>query len=124
MAGAKAQMGELEAAVMAVLWDRGGWMTPGEVHEVLTRERPLAYTTIMTILVRLLKKGLLRRERDGKAFAYRPVRTRDEDAAARMNAMLVKAGDRPQALSFFLKALSPADRTQLRRLLRDWGPEA
>ncbi|MDP9418624.1 MAG: BlaI/MecI/CopY family transcriptional regulator, partial [Actinomycetota bacterium] len=36
---------------MEVLWDRGGWLTPGEVHEVLSAQRPLAYTTVMTILV-------------------------------------------------------------------------
>src|SRR5216684_8908934 len=112
-------MGELEAAVMDVLWDRGGWLTPGEVHEVLARTRPLAYTTVMTILVRLWQKGRLRRERDGRAFAYRPVFSREEDVAARMNEVLIKAGDRPAALSFFLKGLARADRAQLRRMLRD-----
>jgi hypothetical protein len=37
-----------EAAVVDVLWDQGGWLTPGEVHEVLAADRPLAYTTVMT----------------------------------------------------------------------------
>src|SRR5258708_20441407 len=61
-------MGELESAVMDVVWDRGGWLTPGEVHEVLAAERPLAYTTVMTILVRLWQKGRLRRQRDRRAY--------------------------------------------------------
>ncbi len=116
---AKAQMGELEAAVMDVLWDRGGWMTPGEVHAALARRGELAYTTVMTILVRLWQKGRLERERDGRAYAYQPVQTREQHAATRMGEVLVAAGDRPKALAFFLKSLGPADRAQLRRMLKD-----
>jgi predicted transcriptional regulator len=111
-------MGELEAAVMNVLWDRGGWLTPGEVHQVLTAQRPLAYTTAMTILVRLADKGRLERVRDGRAYAYRPLQTREEYAASRMADLLVDAGDRPAALGHFLRGLPAADRDQLRRLLR------
>jgi len=116
---AKVQMGELEAAVMDVLWDRGGWLTPREVNDALRQQRELAYTTVMTILVRLWQKGRVERERDGRAFAYRPVQTREEYAAARMGDVLVAAGDRPKALAFFLQALPPADRAQLRRMLKD-----
>jgi predicted transcriptional regulator len=123
LAKGKAQMGELEAAVMGVLWDRGGWSTPGEVHEVLVERRALTYTTVMTILVRLWQKGRLRRERDGRAFAYRPVHSREEEAAARMSEVLTKSGNRPEALSFFLESLSASDRAQLRRLLKDRTPE-
>jgi predicted transcriptional regulator len=109
--------GELEAAVMEILWDRGGWMTPGEVHEVLTAERPLAYNTVMTILVRLLDKGRLERQRDGRAYAYRPTQTREEYAASRMEQVLRATKDRPAALARFVDTLADADRTQLRRLL-------
>lgn len=113
----KLPMGELEAAVMDVLWDRG-WSTPGEVHEVLSTDRPLAYTTVMTILVRLWQKGRVERERDGRAYAYRPVQSREEHAATRMSELLTATRDRPLALTHFLKALSPDDRAQLRRMLR------
>lgn len=118
MRGARLQMGELEAAVMDVLWNRGGWSTPGEVHEVLAAKRPLAYTTVMTILVRLWQKGRLERHRDGRAYAYRPLRSREEHAAARMSELLVGVPDRPAALAHFLEALPAADRDQLRRMLR------
>lgn len=114
-------MGELEAAVMDVLWNRGGWSTPGEVHEVLAADRPLAYTTAMTILVRLWQKGRLERQRDGRAYAYRPLLTREEHAAARMGELLVGVGDRPAALAHFLESLPAADRDQLRRMLRGRG---
>jgi predicted transcriptional regulator len=118
---ARLQMGGLEAAVMDVLWNRGGWSTPGEVHEVLAAERPLAYTTVMTILVRLWQKGRLERERDGRAYAYRALQSREEHAAARMGELLVAVGDRPVALAHFLQALPAADRDQLRRMLRGRG---
>ena len=116
-------MGELEAAVMGVLWDRGGWLTPGEVHEILDARRPLAYTTVMTILVRLWHKGRLERQRDGRAFAYRPLQSREEHAAKRMGELLTGVADRPRALSHFLASLPAADRAQLRRMLKSQGAE-
>lgn len=115
---ARLAMGELEAAVMEVMWERGGWLTAGEVQEVLPAERPLAYTTVMTILVRLWQKGRLTRQRDGRAYAYRAVQTKAEFAAARMGEVLIGVGDRSAALNHFLSALEPADRAQLRRLLK------
>ena len=119
----KLAMGELEAAVMDVLWDRRGWLSPGEVHEVLAARRPLAYTTVMTILVRLWQKGRLERERDGRAFVYRPLLSREEQAAARMGELLTGVADRPAVFSHFLSALPAADRAQLRRMLRNERPE-
>ena len=114
----KLQMGELEAMVMDVLWDRGGWLTPGETHEIIAARRTLAYTTVMTILVRLWQKGRLERQRDGRAFVYRPFQTREEYVAAGMQSLLTRVGDRPAALAHFVEALPPADRDQLRRVLR------
>ncbi len=114
---AKRPMGELEAAVMNVLWDRGGWLTPREVHSALDDDA-LAYTTIMTVLVRLWRKGRIERERDGRAYAYHPVVTREQYAAARMEEVLDGVADRSTALSHFVAAIDPADRDQLRRLLR------
>ena len=111
-------MGELEARVIDVLWDRGGWLSPGEVHDVVSQQRPLAYTTVMTILVRLWRKQRLERQRDGRAYVYRPVQTREEYAAMRMNDLLVGVHDRPAALAHFLKSLGVTDRDQLRRMLR------
>ena len=114
----KLPMGELEARVMDVLWDRDGWLSPGEVHNVLGKRRPLAYTTVMTILVRLWQKQRLERQRDGRAYVYRPLQSREEYAATRMSELLVGVADRPAALARFLKTLPDTDRDQLRRMLR------
>lgn len=115
---ARLATGELEASVMNVLWCRGGWLTPGDVHDTLREQRDLAYTTVMTILVRLWHKGRLDRQRDGRAYAYRPLQTREEYAATRMEQMLLSAVDRPTALAHFVETLDAADRDQLRRMLR------
>lgn len=114
----KLPMGELEARVMGVLWDRGGWLSPGEVHDVLSEQRPLAYTTVMTILVRLWQKQRLERQRDGRAYVYRPLQSREDYAAMRMSELLVGVHDRPAALARFLETLPATDRDQLRRMLR------
>lgn len=112
------RLGELEARVMEALWDRGGWSTPREVLELLERERDLAYTTVMTILVRLWQKGLLERRKDGRAYAYHPNQTREEWTALRMSELLGIANNRAEALVHFVAEMGPTDRDQLRRLLR------
>jgi predicted transcriptional regulator len=116
---AKRSMGQLERAVMDILWDSGGWLTSGEVHTLL-KDPSLAYTTVMTILVRLWRKGRVERQRDGRAYAYHPVVTREQAAAARMDKVLAEARDRAAVLNHFLVGMDPADRAQLRRLLNSY----
>lgn len=103
---------------MEVVWDRSGWSTPREVLELLEGERDLAYTTVMTVLVRLWRKGLLERRKDGRAYAYHPVQTREEWTARRMSELLGIATNRAEALVHFVSEMKAADRDQLRRLLR------
>jgi predicted transcriptional regulator len=68
-------LGPLEVAVMEILWGRG----ESVVRDVVDRlERPLAYTTVMTTLDRLYKKGLLDRRKCDRAFLYRPRLSRAE----------------------------------------------
>jgi predicted transcriptional regulator len=72
-------LGPLEGAVMDRLWKRGSATVRDVVDEL--RSRDLAYTTVMTVMVRLHGKGLLERERDGKTYVYRAAFTRDEHRA-------------------------------------------
>ena len=110
-------IGPLEAEVLDVLWDASGWLTPGEVHEVISIRKELAYTTIMTVLSNLCDKGVLERRRDGRAFAYHPVQTREERTASTMTSALKAVENRPVVLTEFVGQLSDADRAQLRRML-------
>ena len=114
---AKLAMGELEAAVMDVLWGAAGPLTPGQVQEVLSADRSLAYTTVMTVLVRLWQKGRVGRESHGRAYAYHPLQSREAYAALRMGEVLGTTKDRRLALNYFVAGLLPAERTRLRRLL-------
>lgn len=113
----RAAPGSLEQAVLEVLWDHGGWLTPGEVHDRLDGAHPLGYTTVMTVLVRLWRKGRLERQKTGRAFAYRPSASREQSVAERMEAILAAAADRPTALGHFVERLDAAERAQLQRLL-------
>lgn len=110
--------GELERRVLEVLWTADGALTPREVHTALGAERSLAYTTVMTILVRLWQKGLLEREPLGRSYAYVPIESRDERVASRMRELLAGAGDRSAALAGFVESLPDEEVDDLRRLLR------
>jgi BlaI family transcriptional regulator, penicillinase repressor len=110
-------MGELEGRVMDVLWDCGGSLTAAEVNARLDPDRDLAYTTVMTVLVRLFEKSVVTRQRRGRAWAYRSVLGREERAAERMNAMLRDGGDQSVSLARFVDNMSAKERAELRRLL-------
>jgi predicted transcriptional regulator len=117
MVGRKLPHGELEALVMEVLWDSDEPLTPGDVRERLSERRALAYTTVMTVLVRLCDKGLAERQPAGRAYAYQARRTREEQAAQRMGELLAATGDRSVVLSQFVASLTPAEIAELRRAL-------
>jgi predicted transcriptional regulator len=114
-------MGELEQAVLDVLWDLGS-ASGREVHERLAARggRELAYTTVMTVLDRLARKDVLVREREGRAFRYAPRRSRAAMTAEVMREALDETGpDRDQALVSFVGEASEADLAALRRALAD-----
>jgi len=68
-------LGRLESSLMDILWVRG---ESSVRHVFQSIDRPLAYTTVMTTLERLFKKGLLERRKSGRAFLYTPRLTRME----------------------------------------------
>ncbi len=70
-------LGELESAVMEVLWVESGQTVNG-VEERLRNTREIAHTTVLTTLDRLYQKGYLTREKQAKAFVYSPRYTREE----------------------------------------------
>ena len=75
--GAGHVLGELQTAVMELLWHEPG-LTVNEVEERLQRSRGIAHTTVLTTLDRMHHKGYLTREKQGKAFVYVPRYTREE----------------------------------------------
>jgi predicted transcriptional regulator len=109
------EAGSLEAAVMEALWAADSPLVPAEVGDRV--DANLAYTTVMTVLSRLHAKGMLRRIRQGRAFAYSPVQRADEQAADRMTGLLEQGMDRAAVLARFVERLAPEEEAVLRQLL-------
>lgn len=101
---------------MATLW-AGGAMTAGQVHAGLGDEA-LAYKTVLTVLSRLYDKGLLERDRVGRAHVYRPLRGPAETVAELMTTALAGVGNHPDVLQHFIGTLAPDDADTLRALLQ------
>ncbi|WP_367047349.1 BlaI/MecI/CopY family transcriptional regulator [Streptomyces sp. Je 1-332] len=108
--------GELEAQVLAALREAEGPATAGWVQERLGAD--LAYTTVVTILSRLLDKGAVTREREGRSFAWTPSADEAGLAARKMRKVLDGERDRQAVLASFLTELPPGDERLLRELLR------
>ena len=93
--------------------------TVREVLECFAGERQIAYTTVMTVLDRLAKKDLVLRERDGRAWRYRPADTREALTAATMRRTLddMDVADRRTALLHFLDGATNEEIEDLRSAL-------
>lgn len=104
-------LGRLEVSVMDILWTRG----KSSVRDVVRRlDRELAYTTVMTTLDRLFKKGLLERQKSDRAFVYSPRLSRTEWARRKAGSLVASflAGPAPSRdllVSCFLDAVGEHD---------------
>jgi predicted transcriptional regulator len=114
------RLGELERAIMDVLWEASDPLTVRQVSGLLT-ERDLAHTTVMTVLDRLSKKGFARRERDGRAWRYHAAGSREAYVTELMLNALDQTGDRPAALARFARSVSGSEARALRRALEALG---
>jgi len=101
---------------MEVLWDNPAPVVVRDVVRALSDRDP-AYTTIMTVLNRLTKKGFVRRELDGRAWRYAPVASREEYVAQLMLDALSLTGDREAALTHFVRSVSSPEADVLSQAL-------
>jgi predicted transcriptional regulator len=110
-------LGELEAAVMEVVWKHAP-VTAREVCDRMTGRWERAYTTIMTTMDRLFRKGLLRRQKEGLAWQYNPVLSAQQfdRALADSLANRILAADQDIALHAFVDAAAKVDVALLARL--------
>ena len=80
--GIRKVLGDLEAEIMELIWSRADGHSQGttvrDIFEILYERRRLAYTTVMSTMTRLAKKGLLRAEKSEHAYIYYPTLTQDE----------------------------------------------
>lgn len=110
--------GELEAVVMDRVWQRTGPTTVRDVFDELEQEREIAYTTVMSTMDNLHRKGWLSRERQGKAFVYWATLSRAEYAARLMREAMDSSGEPDLVLTSFLEQMSEEESTRLRTVLR------
>lgn len=117
--------GELEAVVMDHVWsssrDSTDTITVREVFETLKTTREIAYTTVMSTMDNLHRKGWLDRERQGKAFLYWPALSREEYGARLMRDALDTGGDPGVVLTHFIETMSDDEAVRLRGVLRRWA---
>lgn len=103
-------LGDLELQVMEVLWRTDTAMSVREVLAELTKDRDLAYTTVMTVLDRLSKKGRVTRELNGRAWYYLPAESRASLIASEMQEALSGTPEqRREALREFGEGLDDND---------------
>jgi predicted transcriptional regulator len=112
-------LGDLERAVMNVLWASPQPLTAKAVGAGVGGDH--AVTTVLTVLSRLERKGVVARERAGRAHTYRAVASREDHAADLMREALGTASDTDAALARFVSAASPAETAALRRALNRLG---
>jgi len=101
--------------VLAALWAAPGPLVPAEVQAAVGAD--LAYTTVMTILVRLHDKGVIERAKVGRAYAYRPVVAETDVIAEQVRRLLDQGQDRAAVLQGLFEGLAPDDEDVLRSLL-------
>ncbi|MCX6465166.1 MAG: BlaI/MecI/CopY family transcriptional regulator [Pseudonocardiales bacterium] len=116
-AGRVRGFGELEAIVMEQIWAAPDGATVPEVHERLLGERDLAYTTVMSTIHNLYRKGRLTREPEGRKHRYRATASKAEHSADLMREALLSGGESHAILTHFVQQMDPADTRRLAELL-------
>ncbi|QDZ13796.1 BlaI/MecI/CopY family transcriptional regulator [Humibacter ginsenosidimutans] len=115
------KLGDLERAVMDVVWDSPTPIAATDLREALNasgaHDKDLAITTVMTVLTRLEAKGFVVRDRDARPHLYRSAMSREDHVAELMHEVLGSAADRDAVLARFVGQVTPHDAERLRKLL-------
>ncbi|TMR08124.1 BlaI/MecI/CopY family transcriptional regulator [Nonomuraea turkmeniaca] len=109
------RLGNLERSIMETLWSHPEGMFSQDVAHALPSEP--AVTTVLTVLVRLSQKGLVSRERVGRAHLYKATAGRDAFVAEVMRAALEEAGDLAATAQHFVGTVTPEMAAALREAL-------
>ncbi|TDP76757.1 BlaI/MecI/CopY family transcriptional regulator [Bradymonas sediminis] len=117
--GLRTTLFDLEAEIMECVWS-AGWesFAVSDVLEALQESREIAYTTVMTTVVRLFKKGLLSRQKDGRRYVYQSKMSRAQFIEKMTRDVLssLPEGGRETAMTFLVEQIEDADDAELDRL--------
>ncbi len=117
--GSRPSLGPLEAQVMEIVWSKGE-VTIRDIYDTVRKKRDLAYTTVMTVVHNLHKKGLLNQRKDGNAHFYTAHQSRSQFVRSRvaeaLDALLEDFTE--PAMAHLAERLSKTDSTQLDELAK------
>ncbi|GAA3980769.1 BlaI/MecI/CopY family transcriptional regulator [Thermobifida alba] len=113
------EFGELEAAIMDALWTADRALAVREIRETMTYRRDVAYTTVMTVANILFNKGVLHREKVGRAWRYQPRESREEHTARVMSEVLREGGDREATMIRLIEGFSDEEMARLHEALAE-----
>lgn len=112
------KLGGRQLAIMRVLWDRGE-ATVADVQELLDLEKPLAYSTVATVLSRMEQKGLVTHRAEGRVFYYQPAISEDGVGTSLVDELVDRVfGGSPSALVSHLLESEQVDPEELDRIKR------
>ena len=109
--------GDLETVIMHLVWDHDSPVTVRHLLGELRQERQIAYTTVMSTMDNLHRKGWLARVKDGKAYRYTATASREEYSARLMAEALADGGDTEAVLSHFVAQMGGAESEVLRTVV-------
>jgi predicted transcriptional regulator len=110
--------GDLETVIMHLVWDHEDPVTVRDVLDKLRQEREIAYTTVMSTMDNLYRKGWLERAKFGKAYRYVATASREEYSARLMAQALADGGDTEAVLSHFVASIDGQESDALRTVMR------
>lgn len=113
-------MGELEQAIMDLLWDSTEALTANEVRDALAQRQDSdpAITTVLTVLGRLNKKGFVTKNSSRRPHEFSATTSREEHTVKLLNDVLGDAVDKHAVLARFIGGINASDAQQVRRLLQ------
>lgn len=113
-------LGELQRRVVQVLWE-GGEGTVQQVRDRLASRKPLAYTTVLSVMQRLEKMGWVTHREEGRAYVYRAARSPEQERTGAVGRLMRRlfGGDPKLMLQHLIEeeGLSDEELAELRRLI-------
>lgn len=117
-------LGELESEIMEIIWDQKDAVSVKDIVDILGKRRKIAYTTVMTIMARLVSKGVLVRNLSGTSYLYKPKVSKDQFIARAAHTIFSSAVSTlgEEVLTHFIKEIqkiSPKKRQELLKRLNE-----
>jgi len=118
-------LGELESEIMKIIWRRKDATSVKDMAGILGKRRQIAYTTVMTIMARLVNKGVLIRHLSGPSYLYEPKVTKDQFMARAVHGIFSSAVSTlgEEVLTHFIKEIQKIDPKKRQQLLKVLGED-